>query len=364
MIRSLVLPIAGPVDATWAELRPALREAWAESTRCANWMLTELYARDIRREPGDQKLAKMPRIYLYPEARQRFPALASQTVASLERDVSRKYRARRYELLWTQSVSLPVMRYPVGLPLPSQMWRLEHDDGGAYLFSARIGDRRWTLRLRGGPHFRRMTAMLDRVIAGEAIAGAATLYRIRAHGTDHRSTATPEWRLAVRIPVTTETARPSYTAPSVMRVHTAREALLTASCGERVWREHHDHIRRAISTHRRQLQELSDDLKAERRRPKRNREGMVARMGTLAHRHAQRMRSWLHEAAAHLVGYAQRQHVARLEYDDHDKSWIDSFPWHELGQRIREKCEAAGIEFASGEVTEQTPPPLEQENLA
>ena len=82
--RSLVLPIAGPVDATWPELRVALREAWGETTRAANWMLTELYARDIRRGAQDKKLGKMPKVYLYPEARKLFPLLASQTLSSLD----------------------------------------------------------------------------------------------------------------------------------------------------------------------------------------------------------------------------------------------------------------------------------------
>lgn len=147
--RSIVLPVVGPTDATWPELRDALRESWGEATRCANWMVTELYARDVRRTPETAKLPKMPRIYLYPEARRQFPELASQTVASLEREISRKYRALRYKLLWTQEISLPNMRYPVGLPLPSQMWRLEHEKDGAWLFSARIGQRRFTLRRAG-----------------------------------------------------------------------------------------------------------------------------------------------------------------------------------------------------------------------
>ena len=55
-------------------------------TAAANWMMTELYAHDVRRHDE----AKMPRMGrqgdLYPEARRRFPGLAPQTVASLATD--------------------------------------------------------------------------------------------------------------------------------------------------------------------------------------------------------------------------------------------------------------------------------------
>lgn len=351
-IRSIVLPIAGPVDATWAELREALRASWAESTRCANWMLTELYARDVRRQPSEKKLGKMPRVYLYPEARTQFPSLASQTVASLEREVSRKYRARRYELLWLQSVSLPVMRYPVGLPLPSQMWRLEHDDGGTWLFSARIGDRRWRLRLRGGPHFYHHLKVIEAVAAGGLKAGAATLYQCTVHESDHRLGVTRKSRLLVRIPVDLPIRSENGRSGS-LQVRTTRDALIRAGDphSENAWIEHHNHIRRAIIAYERQRQHLADDLKAEKRWPARQCEGIVGRMGELGRRQRQRMESWLHEAAAHLVGYARRRRIAQIEYDDSDRSFVGLFPWAALRAKIAEKCEISGVKFvASGEV--------------
>jgi hypothetical protein len=52
-------------------------------TEAANWMMTELYTHDVQRH-GEAKMPPMRRLYLYPEARRRFPGLAPQTVASLE----------------------------------------------------------------------------------------------------------------------------------------------------------------------------------------------------------------------------------------------------------------------------------------
>jgi len=117
------LPVAGPVDANWAELRPALRDAWIDTTRCANWMLTEFYKGDVRRAPQDTKLGPMPRTYLYPEGRARFPNLPAQTVAHLENQTRRLYSAQRYELLWLGARSLATMRYPTPCRFPRRAGR-------------------------------------------------------------------------------------------------------------------------------------------------------------------------------------------------------------------------------------------------
>ncbi len=141
-LRAIALPVSGPADATWPELRAALHTAFGETTRCANWLATQFYARDRHREPGDVKLAAMPRVYLYPEARRLFPALASQTLASLERQVLARYRATRLALVWRHAAALPTYRYPAPLPLPARMWALDCQDD-RWRLSVRIGDRRW-----------------------------------------------------------------------------------------------------------------------------------------------------------------------------------------------------------------------------
>src|SRR5688500_19891050 len=51
VLRAIALPVSGPADATWEELRAALHTAFAETTRCANWLATQFYARDRHREP-------------------------------------------------------------------------------------------------------------------------------------------------------------------------------------------------------------------------------------------------------------------------------------------------------------------------
>ena len=61
------------------DLRTALTTAWGQTTRSINWMMSQLYIRDELRMPDQEKLKKMPKTYLYPEARQLFPDLPSNT---------------------------------------------------------------------------------------------------------------------------------------------------------------------------------------------------------------------------------------------------------------------------------------------
>jgi rubredoxin len=105
ILRAITMPVASPLDCSWDELRKALRTMWAQTTAASNWMMTELYARDVRRG-SEEKMPPMARVYLYPEARARFPGLPSATVASLEQSVQRKYRAVRYRVVWTAAATI------------------------------------------------------------------------------------------------------------------------------------------------------------------------------------------------------------------------------------------------------------------
>ena len=74
ILRAVVIPVVGPVDGTWEELRTDLRDAWADATALSNWLMTEYYVRDVRRS-GQVKLPPQPKTYLYPEATVMFPSI-------------------------------------------------------------------------------------------------------------------------------------------------------------------------------------------------------------------------------------------------------------------------------------------------
>ncbi len=71
---AVLLPVTGFLgDGNWETFREVIREQWDEATRLSQWAYTEMYVRDVRREPDDQKLKPMSHIYLYPEARKNSP---------------------------------------------------------------------------------------------------------------------------------------------------------------------------------------------------------------------------------------------------------------------------------------------------
>ena len=55
-----------------------------------------------------------------------------------------------------------------------------------------------------------------------------------------------------------------------------------------------------------------------------------------------------------------RRRVGTVIYDDRERRYVGTFPWHELARMIREACEREGIEYRhldapSGNVVEETP---------
>ena len=188
ILRAVTIPVVGPIDGTWEELRDDLRDAWVDVTALSNWLMTEYYVRDVRRT-GQPKLPPHPRTYLYPEATARFPSILSNTVAAIDHAISSTYRASRYKLIWTGEVSLPTYRYPAPVVIPSRAWRPEYgkDNVPIVRVTLRRNARRWTLRLRGGREYRRQLAAFSQMVAGVAVIAEMALYRQRANAADHRS---------------------------------------------------------------------------------------------------------------------------------------------------------------------------------
>src|SRR5579862_4327425 len=77
ILRALTFPVVSPLSGSWEELGSDLKTMWVQTTAAANWMMTECYTRDVRRN-GEAKMPPMPKVYLYPEARIKFPNLPPQ----------------------------------------------------------------------------------------------------------------------------------------------------------------------------------------------------------------------------------------------------------------------------------------------
>jgi hypothetical protein len=307
-------------------------------------MMTECYARDVRRESGQDKMPPMQRVYLYPEARVKFPGLPSQSVASLEQAVQRKYRAMRFKVVWTCAASLPTMRYPQPLPCSNQSWSFLFDQGNRPVISVRLGEKRWQLRLRGGIRYSRQLAGLRRM----ASRGEAAIYK--AHDG------------VILCKLVGWLERPSMAAEGktgVLRVHTASDNLLAAvdEKDNRLWIENGDHLRRWISQHRRALQRWAEDQKAEQRPIP----SFAERRSAAVQKQNRRMNSAIQEIAAHLANFAARRKYQEVIYDDTGHGFAgDAFPYFRLRERIAVALDERGIkmQIASGQAKEQPASPL------
>jgi len=367
ILRAVTIPIVGPVDGTWKELRDDLRDAWADATALSNWLMTEYYVRDVRRS-GQVKLPPQPKTYLYPEATVRFPSIPSNAVTAIDHAILGKYRAARYKLIWTGEVSLPTYRYPAPVVIPSQACRAEYGKDNIPLVhvTLRRGKRRWTLRLRRGREYRRQLAAFSQMVAGVAVIGEMALYRQRANAADHRSGVTDRdsggqkasYRVMCKM-VAWLPREPASKGDGVLFARTDKDALLVAlnAKEEKVWVLNADHVKRWEAEHRRKLNHWSDDQKVENRPPK-----FQARREADATKYRRRMDSACHEAAAQLVNYAARRRFGVIRYNDLVRDFVGRFPWDRLRGLIREKADAKLIMFelvdASGSVVKTPPAPL------
>ncbi len=349
LLRAISMPVASPLDCSWDALRKAVRSMWAATTTASNWMMTELYTRDVKRD-SEEKMPPMARVYLYPEARARFPVLPSQSIASLEQSVQRKYRALRYKVVWTAQASLPTHRYPTPFPVSSQAWHATIEADQA-IVSVRIAEGRYRLRLKRGPQFHRQMAAFRQLANGTAVAGELAIYD----------------RDGVMVKMAAWFPRKPSLAPgpaATLIVRTSADCLLLAlnAKDETLWRYNGDHLRRWSATHRKQLQRWAEDQKYEQR--------PVPSFAQLRTAHAKkyrdRMDSATHEIAAQLAGYAARRRFVAVQYNDLDHSYLgDGFPWARLKDLIAEKLDAKGIalQIASGEAVAMTPSPLAEEQV-
>lgn len=362
MLRAITVPVAGPVDATWPELRAALSESWAATTQMANWAIRELFKADRNRTPEDQKLWPMPKVYLYPGARALRPDLSTATVVSILRAVEGRYRKRRIETLWRCEASLPNFRYPVPIPIHVDRWSVEREDGGSLVVSCPIGSRRFSLRLRGGARHRRARVAIERLLSGAAEKSEMTIYRVRANESS------PDGRIVDRTAGGGRKERFELMAKlclwlprrersekdGAMILRTDSEHFFVATVPDRdPWILNADHVRRWVVEHSRRRQRMAEDLKYEKRWPARTRARMVERLDLWCEKQHRRLKSFIDMTVAMVAAFAARQRVATVTYDDTNHAYIESFPWFQIKERLKIKLDEIGVTFeASAEVAE------------
>lgn len=358
VMRAITIPVAMPVGTSWADLRPLLRDCWAEATALSNWAVRQLYAADVERSAASgAKMPKMPRVYLYGlwneqyDRRAWWSGAANQAL-SVMTHAERRYLKARYEVIWRRGAALPTYRYPTPFPVARSSWSTICDSQGVSVSVALPGGR-VSLALRGGAGFRRQLALLRRVDAGDLLAGECALYERRIEGGQKSRLM---FKAAVWVPV----AEGTRDGERAMTIRTTKGALLSATVAGREdpWTINADRIFERIAAHACYRLRMSEDLKYEKRWPARMRKQMAEDLARRCTKHNSRVDAFVHEVSAMAIAFAARQAVTRIDYDDTERRSV-SFPWYALKQRLRDKSAQRGIEFiASDEVTQDSPLPL------
>lgn len=364
VLRAISVPVVRPLGegVGWPELRAALKEAFAASTALANYASTASYAAEQPREPGQKKIGKAPTPYLYPAAREKFPALPSQSVAGQLQRAQRGYACQRYDVVWTCAASLRSYRYPQPYSVPNQSWRASYEpagkEGGDKIpcVSVPLPGGRFLLQLRGGREFARQLRDFALIVSGEAVQGEIAIIEQRSHSSHRNGTAGRDSggqrktnRVMAKM-VAWFPRRPATEKSGTLFARTDADAFLIALDlrGERIWSVNADHVRRWSAEHARRLQRWGDDAKAELRPDV----PFASRREAAAMKHRDRIHSFVRESAAQLVGFAARRKYATIRLDDSDHSYLPRFDWSGFRARLATKCDEAGVslELASGEV--------------
>ena len=329
LLRAVVLPIVSPLNCTWDEMRASIKANVGRNLQGSQLDDDRVFVIDVRRN-GEEKMPPMPSVYLYPTAREKFPTLPAASIATLEQAVLRKYKARRYEVVWTNSASLPTFRYPTPFAAPNQAWSVSITEE-CPIVTVRIGDKRISARLKGGPRFRRQLASVKLIESGAAVKGQLEIYQ---QGTDIMC------KLVAWLP-REERTRPEKTRTLVVKTGTDSLLLAFDEKYQHIWTYNGDHLKRWTMEHSTQLQRWSQDQKPEERPVP----SFAARRTIASDRYHRRMSTACQEISSMLVNYARRRRFSGIRYDDTEKGFLIQFPWFRFAESIELKCDANGIAF-------------------
>lgn len=352
VLRAVTIPVAGPVDVEWPELRESLKACWQLATRLKNWGVSVLAGVDVVRTPDMKKLPKMPPLQLYKAALACGIEMGGDraSVASIFQAVDKTYRKRRFELVWLGKISLPSYRYPQPFPIHNATWKALRGDDGQALVEMRINGKRQVLRLRGGNEFRRQLKMHAQLADGEAVRGEAALLEKRASKGDHRNGTTGRdengGKTQSRVMCKMVGWFPRDKTPKrsgAMFATTSADAMIVALNAKqnKLWSIHADHVMRWGAAHRRQLHKWSEDQKRELRPDV----PFSARRKAACDKFNRRMDTAADQIAAQIVGYANRCKFAELRWITGQPKLTTEFRWARMLTRIEQKCDEAGIAF-------------------
>lgn len=338
-------------EIAYADLRTLIRQSCRDAASAANLTIQQLLRREIVRVPSMTKLCAIPApppsptgaksTAGYHEIRAALPELDPHSVTSIVQAVDRKWRASRFDVVWRRAAAPPAFRDDMPCPFSAKSVQVsERADAVGQkrtqvIVSIRLRGQRVELWLKRDGEFERHLEQIRRVARGDYQCGEAAVL-LRGNGQC--------WlKLAFMRPKQFEARE----MDGVLNVRTGGDRMLTLSFGDDVRYINADKQKRDCAEHVRRLQRWSEDLKPETRPPA-SRAKLISqdRAEACKRRHG-RVDAFTHELSAQVAGFARRKRVVKVIYDDTDRSYIESFPWHQLKERIATKCDAFGIAFES-----------------
>lgn len=338
-LRAITVPIVSPVCETnspdalkeaWTVLNEQLKDAWQHSTEAANWACKYLWSHDVTRQQDDDKCPTMAPVYLYGL---RDWSGWSQSAGAVLRTVEAQYRKKRYEIVWTGSSGVPNVRYPYPYPIHNASWELVQESGGQITFGCRLPSGRITVRVRTKNKPRTRIADLKHLIDNPDLRGEASL--IKKHDGTIMVKMVGWFPKTVRV------------ASGELWVRTSAIHLLTLfnEKEEELQKINGDWIRQKVLGHEAMLQRWHDDMKLERRLPKRlarkTKEDIRVRCDKM---HA-RLKTFIDQTAAQIVNYAIRRKLDTIRYDDSEKGYFTAFPWFKMKERLEVVCNRENVKF-------------------
>jgi hypothetical protein len=351
------------------------------------------FGRDKEKPAKKEGKAPLPVVPASYEGAERWQG-AKIAAATLLRKVFRKYAKERGKIVWRRERRSPEFLYPFPFPVHSQAWavyyidrggdhrqlgrdgngRLQNGEGGrSAIISMQLPGGQVAVRLRQGPDFAHALRVLEKIEAGELKQMELAVCRQRAGGSHRRESEprpTGNGRHEAR-PAGTSTSQNGSRGPGgahrdswriilrisyQMEVPTVREDGMLAEVKTGVspfvqvdvpelspWLLFAPWVQRWITMHQKFLAQFSDDLKYEKRWPACKRRGLDRHRQRRCDKHARRMKTFLQQTAAQVVGYAARKGCTKLRWDDTDRGFAPSFPWATLRTMIQNKCDELGV---------------------
>jgi hypothetical protein len=380
-VRSVTLPVARvlgrqdagptsrpePVEGFLRHFLPA----WRMATDLANWAMQEIVRRDVRRTPDMETLpaysarsmwGTFPRrlkrvgapveqvgtLYDYwnrnapSEFRRAWDGAAGSASAVLKQvEDTWKHHSRfgRWAVLWKGEARPMVHRFPCAFPVRKQDWRgwwQDRPGGRAAAVSVTLPGGRYLLELDRSPELRGQLADFARLLSGEATPGDLKLVPVERGGR----------LVGAKVTLTGRFPRAARGEGPAAVIRTAPDALLVVEVeGRPPWVLYCDHLKRVVGQYETWLERSRVDLKHEKRWPAAKRRRWVRRREPAVARHRGRIDSENKQAARAAANYVLRQGCSAAVYNDSERSYLPSWPWAALRERIRCILAEGGVSF-------------------